>query len=91
MRANLQQQHVLGDLGAGQAELHAAGVAVRLRTCRQGSVPCHWVPQTRKEQSTLETNQRTSMLCGCNVSPLVFIITTRTQLRASPGSLRIIS
>ena len=28
---NLQQQHVLGDLGAGQAELHAARVAVRLR------------------------------------------------------------
>ena len=41
VRANLQQQHILGDLGAGQAELHAAGIAVRLRICSQGSVGFH--------------------------------------------------
>ena len=38
VRADLQQQHILGDLGAGQAELHTAGVAVRLRICSQSSV-----------------------------------------------------
>ena len=65
MRADLQQQHILGDLGAGQAELHAAGVAVRLRPCSQSSVVSrHRSPRTGEKQSAVETDQRTSMLCA---------------------------